>query len=319
MHRAGQRDLLAMARFRDRRDPVVASIDRNRGRLVRLDRPHGRSRACGGGRGDTARTSRWRARDRLISAANESAVRSCSSLCQIRSRWIRGSSTLTSVFPSASTSATISTPARWMRRSGQATISSVIREKPSSSHCSRSALARVMSTAKCTARISSGASVRAYCSARADARSIVSMNTSTTWRRRMGASAARAASSRSSSASSVYCLLRRSSTATSIGTITMMTHAPCVNFVTAMITSTTNGQERAEAVDEQSGPPSLLLVPEVVAGHSRLRQREAGEHADRVERDEPVDLAVGREDHDDARARQARGSRWRTRVGARAW
>ena len=47
-----------------------------------------------------------------------------------------------------------------------------------------------------------------------------------------------------------------------------------------------------------------LAVGEVVLGHARLRQGEAGEHSDRVERDEAVDLGAGHDQHDDRRARQ---------------
>ena len=59
------------------------------------------------------------------------------------------------------------------------------------------------------------------------------------------------------------------------------------------------GQERAEAVDEQPPAPTLLLLADVVLGHAGLRQRERREHADRVQRDEPVDLGVGGQQQDD--------------------
>ena len=58
--------------------------------------------------------------------------------------------------------------------------------------------------------------------------------------------------------------------------------------------------DRAGAVDEQAPAPALFLVCGVMLGHAGLRQRERREHADRVERDEPVDLGVGRDQHHDA-------------------
>ena len=48
------------------------------------------------------------------------------------------------------------------------------------------------------------------------------------------------------------------------------------------------------------------LMREVVLGHAGLRQREAGEHADGVERDEAVDLGAGGEQQDDRRDRRGR-------------
>ena len=60
-----------------------------------------------------------------------------------------------------------------------------------------------------------------------------------------------------------------------IGTSTMMNHAPCVNFVIAMMTSTTQRQDRADAVDDEPVLPVRLPVREVVLGHAGLREREA--------------------------------------------
>ena len=65
------------------------------------------------------------------------------------------------------------------------------------------------------------------------------------------------------------------------------------------------GEHRARAVDEQARPPARLLVGDVVLGHARLRQRERGEHTDRVERDQVVDLGA-RDDHQHGRGRGQR-------------
>src|SRR6266511_993362 len=134
--------------------------------------------------------------------------------------------------------------------------------------------------------------------ARAAATSSWSMSTRTVWRRRIGAWAALGASRSSSSASVSYWRLRRTKAATMTGTSTMMNQAPCVNFVMAMITSTIR-QRRADAVDGEADTPVRLTVREVVLGHTRLRQREAREDPDRVERDQPVDLRVGDEQDED--------------------
>ena len=67
------------------------------------------------------------------------------------------------------------------------------------------------SMTKCTARSSSGVSVRAYWMARAEAMSSRSTNTSTTWRRRIGAVAAAGTSCSSCTASRSYCRFSRSS------------------------------------------------------------------------------------------------------------
>ncbi len=70
-----------------------------------------------------------------------SAVWSCRMRCQ-SPRYLRsGSSTHTSVSPSASSRATVSTAARVMRRSGHSTMSSGSRSRPSSRHASASSSA----------------------------------------------------------------------------------------------------------------------------------------------------------------------------------
>ena len=43
-------------------------------------------------------------------------------------------------------------------------------------------------------------------------------------------------------------------------------------------------------------PARLLVQSVMVLGHAGLGQREAGEHADRVQRDEAVDLGAGDDD-----------------------
>ena len=69
--------------------------------------------------------------------------------------------------------------------------------------------------------------------------------TRTTCRRSTGSAAALGASSSSSAASASYWRFSRTSAATMTGTRTMITHAPWVNFVTAMMTSTRNESDRA--------------------------------------------------------------------------
>jgi hypothetical protein len=58
-------------------------------------------------------------------------------------------------------------------------------------------------------------------------------------------------------------------------------------------------QECADPVDDEPVLPVWLAMGEVVLGHAGLREREAGEHADRVERDQPVDLGVRHQEHRD--------------------
>ena len=65
------------------------------------------------------------------------------------------------------------------------------------------------------------------------------------------------------------------------------------------------GEQGPGAVDEKAAPPALLLVGDVVLGHARLRQGERGEHTDRVQRDEVVDLGAGH-DHQHRRRRRQR-------------
>ena len=78
-----------------------------------------------------------------------------------------------------------------------------------------------------------------------------------------------------------------------IGTSTMTSHAPCVNFVTAMIRSTTSDRNAPMPLIEEPAPPAGLPLAQVVLRHAGLRERERREDADRVERDQPVDLGAG--------------------------
>ena len=180
-------------------------------------------------------TLAWGRRDTCSRIA--SAVLSCSTRCHKPLYLRSGSSTDTSVSPSASSRTTHSTAARVSRRSGQSTSSSGTRCRPVRAHSSASSAAFASSMTKCTVRISSGVSERAYWMARAEAMSSRSTNTSTTWRRRMGAVAAAGTSCSSWTASRSYCRLRRSSTITRIGMITSITHASS-NRVMSTISTT---------------------------------------------------------------------------------
>ena len=59
------------------------------------------------------------------------------------------------------------------------------------------------------------------------------------------------------------------------GTSTMMTQAPWVNFVIAMMTSTTSDRNAPMPLTNEPVAPARLLVRDVVLGHAGLRQREA--------------------------------------------
>ena len=88
------------------------------------------------------------------------------------------------------------------------------------------------------------------------------------------------------------------------GTRIRIAHAPSMNFVRATITSTMNVATAPGAVDQQPDPPAGLAEPQVPLGHPGLRQRERGEHADRVERDQPGDVRIERDHQGDRRAGQ---------------
>ena len=73
----------------------------------------------------------------------------------------------------------------------------------------------------------------------------------------------------------------------------MTIQAPCVNFVTAMITMHEPGGQRPDRVwtDTPDTHPGWRS-PQPVPDHAGLREREGEEDADRVERDEGVRLPV---------------------------
>ena len=65
----------------------------------------------------------------------------------------------------------------------------------------------------------------------------------------------------------------------------------------------------AEAIDDRTAPPSRVPAPKPVADHAGLRQRDRGEHADRVERDQRGHQAAERDQDDDRDRRPARRCR----------
>ena len=71
-----------------------------------------------------------------------------------------------------------------------------------------------------------------------------------------------------------------------------------------MTTATTPGHGRAQAVQPRPEPPALIAQLAPMLDHSRLRQREAGEHADRVQRDHPVHARPKDDQEDDGGKRK---------------
>ena len=147
-----------------------------------------------------------------------------------------------------------------------------------------------------------GMSVRAYWMARAAARSSRSTNTSTTWRRR-----------------SARRRLRHVLELLGFGLVLAVQadeerdhdrheHDDDPRAVGELGDGDDDvddqRQHRADPVDDEPAAPVRLLLAQVVAGHARLGQREPREHADRVERDEPVDLGAGDDEEHDGDARQ---------------
>ena len=59
------------------------------------------------------------------------------------------------------------------------------------------------------------------------------------------------------------------------------------------------GEEGREPVDHHAAAPVRPLVGEVVLDHARAGHGEAGEHADGVERHQPVDLGLEHQDQGD--------------------
>ena len=99
------------------------------------------------------------------------------------------------------------------------------------------------------------------------------MNTSTTWRRRMGAATASGTLYSSWSASVSYWRDSRTRNSTISGTRATMTQAPWVNLVMAMTMSTHQGHHRADTVDHQPASASPAALPQMVAGHAGLGER----------------------------------------------
>ena len=105
-----------------------------------------------------------------------------------------------------------------------------------------------------------------------------------------------------------YSRFSRMRTNTRMGPTTTTSHAPSVNLVTAKISTTNPVSHAGREVDHQPPAPAPLLVRQVVLGHTEAGHREPGEHADRVERHQVVDVRPDREDerqrydgqHDDA-------------------
>ena len=81
----------------------------------------------------------------------------------------------------------------------------------------------------------------------------------------------------------------------------MINHAPRVNFVSRDDDVTMPETTAPLALITKPVLPLRLALGEVVLGHAGLRQRERREHADRVERDQPVDLGAGDEQQHDRR------------------
>ena len=96
-----------------------------------------------------------------------------------------------------------------------------------------------------------------------------------------------------------------------------------MNFVAVTTTSTTpvvTAPIRLITIDVRQPfmrVAALATLREPVPHHPGLRQRERGEHADHVELDQPVEVGVEGDDHDDRAERPGRSRRWRRRAGRR--
>ena len=88
------------------------------------------------------------------------------------------------------------------------------------------------------------------------------------------------------------------------GIRTTTIHAPCVNFVTPMITATTPVASAPVPLSSGAQRPARPAVPEPVAHHARLRQREGDEHPERVERDQRVRVPGEQHEEPDRQERQ---------------
>ena len=88
------------------------------------------------------------------------------------------------------------------------------------------------------------------------------------------------------------------------GSRTTTIQAPCVNFVTPTITATTPVASRARPVEQGAERPARPPVPEPVAHHAGLREREGQEHPQRVERDQRVRVPLEEHQEPDRHERQ---------------
>ena len=86
---------------------------------------------------------------------------------------------------------------------------------------------------------------------------------------------------------------------TSTGMRITTRYAPPVNFPTTTTTSTTPVSTAPKRVDRQPPAPARLLVPPPVEDHAALAEREAHEHADRVQRDQQRRDAAERDEQRD--------------------
>ena len=148
------------------------------------------------------------------------------------------------------------------------------------------------STAMCTARISSGINARAYWIARAVLWSIRATKTSTTWRRRIGCVHAASASRASSFASRLVLTVQAHQHVDEDGDDDDDDPRTMRELRDRDDDVDDQRQDRARRVDEEPALPVGFLARDVMLGHPGLRQRERREHADRVERDQLVDLGA---------------------------
>ena len=88
------------------------------------------------------------------------------------------------------------------------------------------------------------------------------------------------------------------------GSRTTTIQAPWVNFVSPMITATTPVASGARPVEQGAERPAGSPVPEPVAHHAGLREREGDEHAQRVERDQRVRVPLEEHQEPDRQERQ---------------
>ena len=110
----------------------------------------------------------------------------------------------------------------------------------------------------------------------------------------------------STSASIRYCRLSLISTGTPTAKTISTIQAPSLNFTTAKMITTTSEVTPAEKLITSLWRQPRSLVHVVIPGHAEAGQRERGEHADRVERDQRVDVRARRRPAACRTARRAR-------------